>query len=105
NIIDVSEYPITKIAHITRLNRKIGLGVMGWADLLILLGIPYDSEDAIRLGEEVMNFITREALEASVYLWKQRGPFQRWSQESIYKEGAGVQPGRQRPQAIRSREP
>ncbi|HSE37199.1 MAG TPA: adenosylcobalamin-dependent ribonucleoside-diphosphate reductase, partial [Blastocatellia bacterium] len=59
NVIDVSEYQIPQIAEITRLNRKIGLGVMGWADLLILLGVPYDSDEAIKLGEEVMGFISR----------------------------------------------
>ena len=118
NIIDVSEYPIPAIANITKLNRKIGLGVMGWADLLILLGIPYDSEDAIKLGEEVMGFISREALEASVDLAKQRGAFPRWFQESIYKEDENGQAGRLRSQenedgqarrprsrALRSREP
>ncbi len=85
NIIDVSEYPIPEIAQITRLNRKIGLGVMGWADLLILLGIAYDSEEAITLAEEMMSFISHEALEASVQLAAKRGPFPRWFHESIYK--------------------
>ena len=84
NVIDVSEYPIAEIADITRLNRKIGLGVMGWADLLILLGIAYDSDEAIGLGEEVMRVISREATEASVELAGQRGPFPRWMDESIY---------------------
>ncbi|MEK6323370.1 MAG: adenosylcobalamin-dependent ribonucleoside-diphosphate reductase [Acidobacteriota bacterium] len=93
NIIDVSEYPIPDIGEITKLNRKIGLGVMGWADLLILLGIPYDSEDAIKLGEVLMSFISREALEASVELAKQRGPFPRWFQESLYKQ-TGLSPRR-----------
>jgi ribonucleoside-diphosphate reductase alpha chain len=88
NIIDVSEYPIPEIARITRLNRKIGLGVMGWADLLILLGIPYDSEEAIALAEQVMEFIAHEALEASVQLAKHRSPFPRWDFESIYKHTA-----------------
>lgn len=101
NVIDVSEYQISRIAEITRLNRKIGLGVMGWADLLILLGIPYDSEGAIRLGEEVMEFISREALEASIDLAKQRGPFPRWFQESIYKTG-NEQAGSPRCQARRN---
>lgn len=86
NIIDVSEYPIPEIGDITKLNRKIGLGVMGWADLLILLGIPYDSDHAIKLGEDLMSFIAREALEASEDLAKRRGPFPRWFQESIYRE-------------------
>lgn len=98
NVIDVSEYQIPQIAEITRLNRKIGLGVMGWADLLILLGVPYDSEGAIKLGEEVMGFISREALEASVELARQRGPFPRWFQESIYKKGGQEQAGSLRSQ-------
>lgn len=101
NVIDVSEYQIPQIAEITRLNRKIGLGVMGWADLLIVLGIPYDSEAAINLGEEVMRFISREALTASVELAKVRGPFPRWFQESMYKD-AGEQAGRLRTQERRN---
>jgi ribonucleoside-diphosphate reductase alpha chain len=94
NVIDVSEYPIQEIADITRLNRKIGLGVMGWADLLILLGIAYDSDEAIGLGEEVMRIISREATEASVELARQRGPFPRWMDESIYHlSGRAGSPG------------
>lgn len=102
NIIDVSEYPIPAIANITRLNRKIGLGVMGWADLLILLEVPYDSEEAIRLGEEVMSFISREALSASVGLAKQRGPFPRWFQESVYQSSEDQQAGSLRSQERRN---
>ena len=103
NVIDVSEYQIPQIAEITKLNRKIGLGVMGFADLLILLGIPYDSEDAIRLGEEVMGFISREALEASIELAEKRGPFPRWFQESIYHaEGAEFR-GSESSEALRCR--
>jgi ribonucleoside-diphosphate reductase alpha chain len=98
NVIDVSEYQIPQIAEVTRLNRKIGLGVMGWADLLILLGVPYDSEEAIKLGEEVMGFISREALDASIELAKMRGPFPRWFQESLYRKGAKAG-------SLRSREP
>ena len=86
NIIDVSEYPVARIAEITRLNRKIGLGVMGWADLLIELGLKYDSDEAVSLAEEVMAFISRQATNASVELAKKRGPFPRWFQESIYRE-------------------
>jgi ribonucleoside-diphosphate reductase alpha chain len=102
NIIDVSEYQIPQIAEVTRLNRKIGLGVMGWADLLILLGIPYDSEQAIGLGEEVMGFISREALAASIELAKERGPFPRWFQESVYKQEGREQAGSLRSQGLRS---
>ncbi len=86
NIIDVSQFPIRQIEQITRANRKIGLGVMGWADLLIEMGIPYDSEQAIRLADEVMRFISREAMQASIELAKGRGPFPRWHQEAIYKQ-------------------
>jgi ribonucleoside-diphosphate reductase alpha chain len=93
NVIDVSEYPVPQIAEITRLNRKIGLGVMGWADMLIQLGIAYDSEAALKLAEEVMGFIAHEALAASSEMAKQRGPFPGWLQESIY-QGPGIVPRR-----------
>ena len=93
NIIDVSEYPVPQIAELTKMNRKIGLGVMGWADLLILMGISYDSEEALGLAEDVMGLISREADEASVELAKTRGPFPRWFQESIYKDGRDKQVG------------
>ncbi len=85
NIISVSKFPIPQIEQMTKANRKIGLGVMGWADLLIELGIAYDSDEALRLADEVMSFIAREALRASIELAKSRGPFPRWYQESIYK--------------------
>lgn len=93
NIIAVSEFPVPQIAQMTRLNRKIGLGVMGWADLLIQMGVPYDSEQAVTLGEELMNFISREATQASIALAQQRGPFPRWFQESMYRD-AGLPPRR-----------
>ncbi|HXI93792.1 MAG TPA: adenosylcobalamin-dependent ribonucleoside-diphosphate reductase [Blastocatellia bacterium] len=105
NVIDVSEYQIPQIAEITRLNRKIGLGVMGWADLLILLGISYDSDEAVKLGEEVMGFVSREALDASVELAKQRGAFPRWFQESIYKqESIHKKGGQEQAGSLRSQE-
>jgi ribonucleoside-diphosphate reductase alpha chain len=85
DIIDVSKFPIPQIEQITRANRKIGLGVMGWADLLIELGIAYDSKDATNLADEVMGFISAEALQASRNLAQERGPFPRWYLENIYQ--------------------
>jgi len=85
NVIDVSDYPVPQIRDMTRLNRKIGLGVMGWADLLIRLEIAYNSDPAIQLARQVMSFIATEAIEASRKLAAVRGPFPRWFQESMYR--------------------
>lgn len=83
NVIDANKYPIQKIGEVTRLTRKIGLGVMGWADMLLLLGIPYNSEEAIELAHRVMGCITETGRQASEKLAEIRGAFPLF-EESIY---------------------
>lgn len=83
NVIEVNDYIIPEIKEMACGNRKIGLGVMGWAELLILLGIPYDSDEAVQLAEKVMQFIRDKGLDASKELAKERGPFPNW-EKSIY---------------------
>lgn len=83
NVIEINQYITPEIEKVSLGNRKIGLGVMGWADLLILLEIPYDSDKAVLLGEQLMQFIQEKAMEASIELAKIRGVFPNWD-KSIY---------------------
>lgn len=87
NVIDAGRYPLPEIDEMVKRNRKIGLGVMGWADMLFSLGIPYDSEEALKLAEKVMSFIQEEAVNASQELARTRGTFPSFPNSTFAKQG------------------
>ncbi len=88
NVVTMNRYPLPQITKIATENRRIGLGVMGFADLLLHIGIPYNTEKARKLGEKIMKFINLEAKEASINLAKTRGTFKNWK-GSIYDVPGG----------------
>jgi len=85
NVIDVNKFPLPEIEKNTKLTRKIGLGVMGWASALARMGIAYDSQEALNLADKTMSFILKEAISASERLAKERQPFPAFN-KSIFAE-------------------
>jgi ribonucleoside-diphosphate reductase alpha chain len=83
NVIDANRYPLAQIHNLAHTIRRIGLGVMGWADMLIRLGVPYNSDEGVDLGRFVMKFVNEESRNASAKLAETRGAFPAW-EESIW---------------------
>ena len=89
NVIDANRYPLPEIDTNTKSNRKIGLGVMGWSDMLMLMGIPYNSEEAYLLAEKLIERINRVGHLTSEELGQKRGHFPLWDRSVFFQGGQG----------------
>jgi len=87
NVIDVNRYPLKETADMTLKYRKVGLGVMGFADMLLLLGIPYNSDEAVAIAESVMGFVQQKAHAYSSALAEERGAFPEWGNSKFAQNG------------------
>ncbi len=85
DVIEMNPYPLPEIDRTVKSNRRIGLGIMGWADLLFLTGVPYDSQQAIDLGDRLMSFVKEKSHDQCAKLAEERGPFPNWNR-SIYRD-------------------
>jgi ribonucleoside-diphosphate reductase alpha chain len=85
DVIEMNPYPLPEIDATVKSNRRIGLGIMGWADLLFIMGIPYDSQEAIDLADRLMSFVKETSHDQCAKLAEERGPFPNWS-HSIYRD-------------------
>ncbi len=86
DVIEVNPYPLPQVDEMVKANRRVGLGIMGWADLLFTLGVPYDSDEALELAERLMAFVNERGHDQSARLAEERGPFPHWAR-SIYRHG------------------
>ena len=90
NVIDLNTFPVNEIEDMNRKTRRIGLGVMGLADIFMMMGIPYASKEAYDLSESISKFLTENAWRASAELAKERGPFPEYLNSTLPRQGVGA---------------